>query len=123
MDYVSLLFSTRINRKNFWGGLLFAFLGFPLILELISPLLEYVGLYSSILSWLPLSFLILFLLSISIRRLHDVDKSGLNLLLLLVPVLNLFVPIWLASSKSYSEDNKYGEEDKDFSVKKNFLAV
>lgn len=61
-------------------------------------------------------------LSISIRRLHDVDKSGFYLLLLLLPIVNFLVPIWLVSTKGSVGKNKYGNEDKGFGIKSIFIG-
>lgn len=116
-------FTGRLNRINFWGGLGFIFLVFPFILMIVNPVLEAIGVYSSIFEWTPLLILIFISLSISVRRLHDVDKSGFYLFLLLVPIANLFVPIWLVSTKGSVGENKYGEEDKGFSVYKLLMGV
>lgn len=122
MKYFLRLFSSRINRKNFWGGLVFILLLFPIILMVVNPLLEVAGVYSSVFEWVPLSIFILMALSISIRRLHDTDKSGFYLLLLLVPIVNFLVPVWLVFSKGSVGNNRYGNRDNGFSVKSIFTG-
>lgn len=46
-----------------------------------------------------------------IRRLHDVDKSGVSLLTLLIPILDFFASFWVffATLRASTEgENKYG---------------
>lgn len=117
MNYLTNLFSSRLNRINFWAGLLFTFIVLPPILTILN---EY-WIYSlPIIEWVPLILAVTVLLSITTRRFHDVDKSGWSILLLFIPILNFLVPIWLVSTKGTVGKNKFGEEDKGFSIKSLF---
>ena len=46
--------------------------------------------------------------SVTIRRLHDINKSGWNLLWMLIPLLGSIYIIILNILKSTDGDNKYG---------------
>ena len=50
-------------------------------------------------------------LAVSIRRLHDVDKSGWCLLLAFVPVVQLILLVWYCTD-STPGDNQYGPNPK-----------
>lgn len=115
MNYFQNLFTGRLNRINFWIGLLFMGLVFPLVLSLLLEL----ELFSfPVIEWVPFAYLILMLLSIIARRFHDIGKSGWYLFLLLIPVVNFVVPIWLVSTKGTLGENIYGEQDMGHNIKK-----
>lgn len=81
----------RANRVEFWMWWLFV---------LIATAFVVVG-------WLMLPVLIIPTISVTVRRLHDVGKSGWNVLLCLIPVVNFYV-IYLLARRGDKGDNRYG---------------
>ena len=53
-------------------------------------------------------------LAVSVRRLHDIGRSGWWLLIGLVPVASLILIFWYLSD-SKAEENKYGPNPKEIS--------
>jgi Predicted membrane protein len=47
-------------------------------------------------------------LSVSIRRLHDIGKSGWWVLLSLIPLVGILILIWWWAQPGFAEANKYG---------------
>lgn len=47
---------------------------------------------------------------LSIRRLHDLNKSGWFMLILLIPVVNLIFAIYMYLAKGTSGENRYGAD-------------
>jgi uncharacterized membrane protein YhaH (DUF805 family) len=50
------------------------------------------------------------LLPAYVKRLHDINKSGIYALYLLIPVYNFFYLIYLFVAKGTVGDNKYGKD-------------
>ena len=48
--------------------------------------------------------------AISVRRLHDLDKDGLLVLLTFVPLLNGFFELYLLFAPGTVGDNRYGAD-------------
>ena len=103
-----LSFTGRLNRKAFNLRLL-AILVLELIIILPILLIFDLDIDSFIVLVNCLS-LIFFIpsLSLHIRRLHDLNKSGWWLFLLFVPFLNLFFCIYILFFKGTQGANKYG---------------
>ena len=71
------------------------------------------GIFSKIIS--VVGTIIIFIASIgcillSIRRLHDLDKSGFYLLLTVIPFVDFILGIYLLFAKGTEGDNQYGED-------------
>ncbi|MEM9305074.1 MAG: DUF805 domain-containing protein [Pseudomonadota bacterium] len=49
-------------------------------------------------------------LAVNVKRLHDRDRSGWFLLLLIVPLVNLWIMIELAFLAGTAGDNRFGED-------------
>ena len=81
----------RANRVEFWMWLLFV---------LIATAFVVVG-------WVMLPVLIIPTISVTVRRLHDVGKSGWNVILGLIPVVNIYI-IYLLARRGDKGDNRYG---------------
>jgi uncharacterized membrane protein YhaH (DUF805 family) len=90
-------FKGRDNRPQYWYFFLFNFI-VSLILSLIAE--ELASIY----------FLAIFVpsLAISIRRLHDIGKSGWWILISLIPIIGTIWLIILLATKGQSKDNEYG---------------
>ena len=100
-------FSGRARRREYWGFTLFAYISI-IILTILAKSIPIFG----------IPYLIFCLgifipsLSIAVRRLHDVGKSGWFLLLLLIPFVG---PIWLLvlnCTDGVVGENEYGPNPK-----------
>ena len=106
-------FSGRARRKEFWMFVLFNFIisvvisiiftGLALAAE--SPALAAIAYVYSLAVLIPG-------IAVSVRRLHDIGKSGWFLLIALIPIVG---PIWLLvlqCTDSVNGENKWGENPK-----------
>ncbi|GEB32028.1 DUF805 domain-containing protein [Brevibacillus parabrevis] len=99
-------FSGRARRTEYWMFTLFS-----VIISLVLMLIEYlVGLPQSLSSLYSLAVL-LPSLGVSVRRLHDVGKSGWWLLLGLIPLIGAIILLVFFCQDSES-DNNYGPNPK-----------
>ena len=106
-------FSGRASRSEYWWWALFAFLVWliAMVLDVIifpgsirTGSYAYVGVLSGITS------LALFLpgFAISVRRLHDIDRSGWWALLLLVPIIGAIILLLFLVSSGTPGMNRFG---------------
>jgi uncharacterized membrane protein YhaH (DUF805 family) len=111
-------FNSRLSRGDFWMFVLFNIL-FSIAATILDNMYgtTYVvdygyGIESESGYINNLYSLIMFVpgLSASVRRLHDVDKSGWFLLIALIPVIGWIWILILFLSNSYPGDNSYGPE-------------
>ena len=107
-----LLFNGRASRKEFWAVMLFSVLisfALQLLYTLGFAISDNLGLL------LALPFVIFALgmvipqLAVSVRRLHDTDKSGWWLVLSFIPIFGTIALIVLFSLASSEGDNRFGE--------------
>lgn len=104
-------FKDRTSRSGYWffvlANLLVSFaIGF--ILGLIAGLTG--NLAISGLAYIYSLVVFIPSLSIMVRRLHDVNKSGWAVLFSLIPLIGwIFVLVWLCSA-SVNENNNYGQQ-------------
>ena len=107
-----LLFNGRASRKEFWTVMLFSVLisfALQLLYTLGFAISDNLGLL------LALPFVIFSLgmvipqLAVSVRRLHDTDKSGWWLVLSFIPIFGTIALIVLFSLASSAGDNRFGE--------------
>ncbi len=102
-------FSGRARRKEIWMFWLFNCLA-----AFIVTFVENIIGLQMILSGLYSLFIFLPSLSVSVRRLHDTDKSGWFVLLPLIPIVGgLILFIFLYCLDSQPGSNKYGENPKE----------
>ena len=110
-NYVN--FNGRARRKEYWMFILFnmifsyAFTFLDMSMGLLSP-----GTGIGVFSMLYMFALILPSLAVSVRRLHDVGKSGWMLLLMFIPVIGWLWIFILSVSEGESVENKYGLDPK-----------
>ena len=109
-------FSGRARRSEYWGTVLFnglVNLAFRILLivgimleakEVTFLLLICLGVYS--LAWLLPG------IAVSVRRLHDIGKSGWNLLWILLPIVGAIMLIYWCCQDSQPEENKWGANPK-----------
>jgi len=99
-NYVT--FSGRAVRSEYWYWLLFTFVaGF--FLGIVDGILG-IQLLSSLFSLAVL----LPSIAVAVRRLHDLDKSGWWLLILLIPLIGVIVLIYWFCQKGTAGDNRFG---------------
>ena len=107
-------FDGRARRKEYWG---FAIVqaGISIVLQILAGVLgDTIG--SIILGLLGLIGLALFIpgLALSVRRMHDVGKSGWFILIGLVPIVGIFILIYFLGIKDSDPGvNEYGPNPKD----------
>lgn len=105
------LFRGRMGRKHYAVGLLFApvlLIPTSIILVPLFSLLE--GFLENLLSGMVLLIYLVFILSLHIRRLHDLGDSGWHLLLFFIPVVNFLFFLYLLFSPGEKEENEYGKQ-------------
>ena len=121
-------FSGRARRSEYWGTLLFNGLiqaGLSIILSIVATILfssiEINGevTFSSLFFLLPdipiyIYSLIWLLpgLAVAVRRLHDIGKSGWNLLWILLPIVGWILLIYWYCQDSQLGENKWGANPK-----------
>ncbi|MDE6046721.1 MAG: DUF805 domain-containing protein [Alistipes sp.] len=99
-------FKSRARRQEFWMFMLVNF-AINIVLSIIGGLLHF-GLLGSIYG---LAVLVPSL-SVGVRRLHDMGKSGWWYLICLVPVLGIIYLIYLWCQDSQSGSNEWGANPK-----------
>mgnify|MGYP003290145728 CR=1 FL=1 len=108
-------FASRVNRKDFWMFYLFNILFLVLICFIEMFIEVYLELYVTHtvqeFNWLSIAYcLIMFLptLSMEIKRLHDIGKSGNWLLLHSLSIIGGVILIVFMCKKGDENENKYG---------------
>jgi uncharacterized membrane protein YhaH (DUF805 family) len=97
-------FQGRASRSAFWWWVLF-----QIIVESVAAILDY-AIFSNLGVFYGLTALALLLpsLSVSIRRLHDTDRTGWWLLIYLIPVIGFIVLLVFFLTDSDTGPNRYG---------------
>ena len=106
-------FSGRARRSEYWWYWLFYLLVLLMAIFLDNFLgiaFDYLG-YGPIYAFIALG-LILPSWAVSVRRLHDINKSGWNLLWSLVPIVGAILLLIWACTDSDRIANRYGESPK-----------
>ncbi|WP_367363786.1 DUF805 domain-containing protein [Candidatus Tisiphia endosymbiont of Nedyus quadrimaculatus] len=107
-------YTGRASRAEFWWWHLFTVLMFVLfanVTNIIGILIGYDRPFSAVI--LPLIFAILLSwLFIRIRRLHDIDLSGLWLLIGIIPLIGLLLQIYWYCKKGDVLSNHFGSPSK-----------
>lgn len=101
-------FDGRAPRAEFWYFVLFNFIiGLVMIgVGYVIGIDNQLGSLYSLLVFLPA-------LAVSVRRLHDTGKSGLFVLLGLIPLVGALILIYFYAQASQPGDNQYGDNPKD----------
>jgi uncharacterized membrane protein YhaH (DUF805 family) len=104
-------FSGRTSRSDFWK---FCFIQFFFILLLsflwkrewtnhqVIGIIFDIFFFGTVIQWI----------AITVRRLHDSERSAWNLLVLLIPIIGLIGMIVFTIDESDEGDNKYGPNPK-----------
>lgn len=109
------VFSGRARRKEYWMFFLFNFI-FGLVASLIDlgiGLLTFAVFGLGLLSILYGLAVFVPGLAVSVRRLHDVGKSGWYYLIVLIPIAGAIWFLVLTCTDSQAGDNKYGPNPKE----------
>jgi len=111
-------FSGRARRSEYWMFMLFTTIVEVLttvIFTTIIPLtVEIDGSEFSIVYLVACVIFILPKLAVSVRRLHDIGKSGWFYLISLIPVVGQIIFFIWCVKDSEARTNKYGQDPKDF---------
>ena len=103
-------FSGRARRSEYWYFFLFNML-VSIVLGIVGNIIG-----TTILSTIASLALLLPGLSVAIRRLHDIGKSGWWLLIGLIPLVGAILLIVWYASDSKPGDNQYGPNPKEVAV-------
>lgn len=105
--------SGRASRSEYWwfylGLLLIGFVGQVLVgfLTVLSPIF---GLLGAVIVGIVMLLLNISALCCSVRRLHDRDKSGWNLLWMLLPLLGVLYLLVLWMLPGTDGENRFGSD-------------
>jgi uncharacterized membrane protein YhaH (DUF805 family) len=103
-------FQTRSRRSEYWYFSLFLFLVF--IATGLADMLLFNTAASESGPLYVISMLATFIpsLAVSVRRLHDIERSGWYLLLCLIPIVGLIILIYWMCQPGTSGQNRFGED-------------
>ena len=108
-------FNGRASRREFWFYVLFQAIVI-ILASIVGGALDYVlgrsGVLSSAFTMIVVLGLIVPNLAVSIRRLHDIGKSGWFILISLVPVIGGIILIIFSLLDSQPGSNAYGPNPK-----------
>jgi uncharacterized membrane protein YhaH (DUF805 family) len=104
------VFSGRSSRNEYWYFVLFNFL-IRIILYLLN-LLPTVGKIFGIISIIYSIGIFIPTLAVTVRRLHDNNRSGFNIFLIFVPFVGIIILLVYLIQNGTSEENQYGYEQK-----------
>ena len=97
-------FSGRSSRSEVWWWILFS-----TIANLVAAILDGAG-GSGLFAIIITLGLLLPGIALQVRRMHDLDKSGWWLLILLIPLIGIiFALVWFCS-KGTEGDNRFGSD-------------
>ena len=103
-------FKGRASRSEFWYFVLFYY-GLSIFLIYMSGILNsdallYAGfIFYFLIGWIPA-------LAVSVRRLHDIDKTGFAILVQLIPIIGIIIFIVWAITDGDKKKNYYGPRPK-----------
>ena len=112
------VFSGRSRRKEYWYFVLFNII-VGIVLGLIDTLLGTRGSYAGagLLSGIYGLAVLSPSLAVTVRRLHDIDRSGWWILIGLVPLLGAIVLLVFAVMDGTPGNNRYGRNPKEGSAR------
>ncbi len=101
-------FKGRARRKEYW-----MFVLFNVIISIILSIIELsMGMEEAIISGLYGLAVLLPSLAVSVRRLHDIGKSGWWLLIGFIPIIGMIILLVFSCLDSQEGDNQYGPSPK-----------
>lgn len=103
-------FSGRARRSEYWWYYLF-YVIVVVVADIIDVIIGTAGTYGGLISGLAGLALLVPTIAVSVRRFHDISKSGWFILLFLIPIVGLV--LWLIwFTQDSHPDNKYGANPK-----------
>lgn len=94
-------FNGRAARSEYWWFALFSFL-----VSAVLSVIDGSGMLPAVWSLVVL----LPTLAVGARRLHDIDRSGWWLLIMLIPLIGLVVLIWFFVTRGNDGPNRFGAD-------------
>ena len=101
-------FKGRSQRKEYWMFTLFNLLAF-FVLSFVGGML---GDQAELLTGIYSLGVLLPSVAVTVRRLHDIGRSGWWALLMVVPVVGALILVIFALQDSQAEENEYGPNPK-----------
>ncbi|MCX6153699.1 MAG: DUF805 domain-containing protein [Candidatus Kapabacteria bacterium] len=100
------VFEGRARRKEYWM--------FTLIWIIISVVLTIIDtiIGTMVLNLIVSLALVIPSLALSVRRLHDVGKSGFMIFIALIPIIGFLILLFFAVKEGDQGDNQYGPDPK-----------
>lgn len=111
--YVRKVYAGRLNRRTYLVAGLVLGVIYGLISSVLTALFGPQSSISALLGLVLLVFVVIVGLSFTVRRWHDLGKSGWYALLGLIPLLNFFVWLYLIFAPGDKDKNMYGIQPKD----------
>jgi uncharacterized membrane protein YhaH (DUF805 family) len=105
-----IIFSGRASRSEYWFFMVF--FGFAVIGGMIADLFLFAALAAEGISPLTLAADLVFILpaiAVSVRRLHDIDRTGWWFLIALTVIGNILLLVW-ACTKGTDGRNRFGPD-------------
>ena len=127
MQFLKNPFKGRLSREGYlFSVILLVFSsvlygGFLFLIDIVhnSGVLSFISNVDGILEYEPdAMFLLLFFVSLlipfflipaTVRRLHDINKSGWFAVFILIPLVNIYIALLLLSLSGNAKENTYGE--------------
>jgi uncharacterized membrane protein YhaH (DUF805 family) len=101
------VFNGRARRKEYW-----MFTLFNVVISIVLTAIDYAAGTAPLINGLYSLAILLPCLGVTIRRLHDTDRSGWWILISLVPFVGAIVLLVFLASGPKSDQNKYGSNPK-----------
>ena len=105
------VFSGRARRKEYWMFSLFNFI-IAVVLGIIGGIAGIFEFYSGVLSTIYSLAVLVPGIAVSVRRLHDTNRSGWWVLIVLVPLIGTIVLLVYMVQNSGLGENQYGPNPK-----------
>lgn len=99
----------RLNRRSYIVGVLLGYMAMFIGVFLDILLFAIVGFDVFLLTLLGAIIGSVYIIRVAIRRLHDMDRSGWEVLIALIPIFGLVIGVLLLFQKGTEGQNKYGE--------------
>jgi len=105
------VFSGRSRRKEYWFFVLFAVI-ISIVLGVIDTMIGTQAGGIGILSGIYALAILIPSIAVSVRRLHDIDKTGWWILIGFIPIIGTIILLIFAFLPGTAGDNKYGADPK-----------
>ena len=102
------VFDGRARRKEYWMFVLFS-----IVISLVLAFIDGLAGTSSLIGGIYSLAVLIPSLAVSVRRLHDTDRSGWWLLIVLVPLIGAVVLLVFSVQDSTVGQNQYGMNPKE----------